>query len=179
MEDGDRGQRRQYLPPPILPSDIRRQSSALQLNSHSRLAAALPHHCHLHRMPLHIANTFKHYSPSPPLNADDYCCHPPPLLPQFDCCVSLCPRCLAFVHRCRHWKTPPPSNAPTHHPVLHHTAMHLQLHSTSKYVGMMWGFLKRNPTRLRMAAAQLMGSSSAYAMWIQPPVSTQCNHRLR
>ena len=33
--------------------------------------------------------TFKRHLPSPPLNADDFCCHPPPPMPQFDCCVTL------------------------------------------------------------------------------------------
>jgi hypothetical protein len=91
----------------------------------------------------------------------------------------LCPRRLAFVHCRRHWKMPPPSNAPTHRPVLHHAVTHSQLHSTSKYVGMMWGFLKRNPTHRRTTMAQPMGSSSAYAMRIQPSVSTQSNRRPR
>ena len=131
----------------------------------------------LRRTPSHIANTFKRHRPSPPLNADDYWCHPPPLSPRFECCVSLCPRRLAFVHCCRHWKMPPPSNAPAHHPVLHQIATHSQLHSTSEYMGMMWGYLRRNPTNRWTTAAQSTGSSSAYAMRIQPPVSTQSNHR--
>ena len=149
----------------------------LQLNSCSRLAAALPYHRRLRRTPSHIADTFKRHRPSLPLNADDYCCHPPPPSPRFDCCVSLCLRRLAFVHCHRHWKTPPPSNAPAYHPVLHHTAMHLQFHSTSEHVGMMLGFLKRNLTRRWTAAAQMTGSLLAFAMWIQPPVSTQSNCR--
>jgi hypothetical protein len=113
------------------------------------LAVALPYHRRLRRTPLHIADTFKRHCPSPPLNADTYCCQSPPPPPQFDCCVSLCPPRLAFLHCRRHWKTLPPSNAPTHCLVLHHTVTHSQLHSTSENVGMMWGFLKRNPTRCR------------------------------
>jgi hypothetical protein len=49
------------------------------------------------------------------------------------------------------------------------------MHSTSEYVG----FFKRNPTPRRTRAAQLMILSLAYAMRIQPPVSTQSNHRPR
>ena len=131
----------------------------------------------LRQTPAHIAATFKRHLPSPPLNVDAYCCHLPQPSPQFVCFVSLCPRRLAFVLRRRHWKTPPPSNAPTHRPVLHHAVTHSQLHSTSEYVGMMWGFLKRNPTRCRTTAAQSTRSSSGYAMRIQPPVSKQSNRR--
>ena len=127
-EDG--GRQRQCLPPPIPPSDIRRRSSALQLNYCSRLAAALSYHHLLRRTPSHIPDTFKCHHPSPPLNTDDYCCHPLPPSHRFDCCVSLCPHCLAFVYRHCHWKKQPPSNAPAHHPVLHHTATHSQLHLT-------------------------------------------------
>ena len=46
-------------------------------------------------------------------------------------------------------------NTPAHRPILHHMATHSQLHSTSKYMGMMWGFLKKNPTHRQMMAAQL------------------------
>ncbi len=84
---------------------------------------------------------------------------------------------LAFVHCCRHWKMPPPSNVLAHCPVLRHMAAHSQLHSTSEYVGLMWGYLKKNPTRCWTTATQSMGLSSAYAMRIQPPVSAQSNHR--
>jgi hypothetical protein len=103
------------------------------------------------------------------MNADDYCCHPPPPSPRFDCCVSLCPHRLTFVHRRHHWKTPPPTNAPAHRPVLHHMATHSQLHLTSGCVGMMWGFLKRDPIRRCTAVAQSTGSLLAYVMRIQPP----------
>ena len=142
-EDG--GRWRQYLPPPIPPSDIRHRPSALQLNSRSCLAVDLPYHRRLRLTPSHIADTF--HRPSPPR----------PLSPRFYCCISLCPRRLAFIHRHCHWKTPPPSNAPAHHPLLHQRLMHSQLHLMSEYMGMMWGFLKRNPNRRWTAAAQSTG----------------------